>query len=87
MKSLLAIVFAAACAAPPAYVNVAHVRDNIGDVIAHDGANHRSIVSMGHTTNDAATVFTKNDEGARHEESWVHGANGWSMASTKDAMR
>ena len=22
----------------------------------------------------------KNDDGARHEESWVHGANGWSMA-------
>jgi hypothetical protein len=87
MKSLLAIVLTAACAAPPAYVNVAHVRDNIGDVIAHDSSNHRTIVSMGHTTNDAATVFTKSDDGTRHEESWVHGTNGWTQAAPNGAMR
>jgi hypothetical protein len=41
---------------------------------------------MGHTTNDAATVFTQSGE-ARHEENWVHGASGWTLANTKDSMR
>ncbi len=85
MKFLLAIVLAA-CAAPQTHVNVAHVRDDIGDVIAHDNSNPRSILSMGHTTNDAAIVFTKGSD-ARHEESWVHSARGWTLANTKDAMR
>jgi|HubBroStandDraft_6_1064221.scaffolds.fasta_scaffold192498_3 hypothetical protein len=85
MKFLLAIVLAA-CAAPQTHVNVAHVRDDIGDVIAHDNSNPRSIVSMGHTTNDAATVFTQNGA-SRHEESWVHSATGWTLANTKDSMR
>ncbi|HEY1815057.1 MAG TPA: hypothetical protein VGG74_22070 [Kofleriaceae bacterium] len=87
MKFLLAIVLTAACAAPPAYVNVAHVRDNIGDVISHDSSNRRTITSMGHTTNATATVFTRSDAGSRHEESWVHNSNGWTLANTKDAMR
>lgn len=83
MKFLFAIVLAAACAAPQTHVNVARVRDDIGDVIAHDSSNPRSIVSMGHTTSDAATVYTKNGS-ARHVENWVHNASGWSMADTKD---
>jgi hypothetical protein len=87
MKFLLAIVLAAACAAPQTnHVNVANVRDDISDVIAHDNNNPRTIVSMGHTTNDAATVYTKTGD-THHEESWVHQANGWTLATTKDAMR
>lgn len=85
MKFLLAIVLAS-CAAPQTHVNVAHVRDDINDVIAHDNSNPRSIVSMGHTTNDSATVFTQSGA-SRHEESWVHSASGWTLANTKDAMR
>jgi len=79
MKFLLAIVLMAACAAPQTHVNVAKVRDDIGDVIAHDSANPRSIVSMGHTTDDSATVYTQSGS-TRHTESWVHNANGWTMA-------
>jgi hypothetical protein len=85
MKFLLAIVLAG-CAAPQTHVNVAHVRDDIGDVIAHDNSNPRSIVSMGHTTVEAAIVYTQSGA-SRHEESWVHGASGWTLANTKDAMR
>ena len=85
MKFLLAIVLAA-CAAPQTHVNVAHVRDDISGVIASDSANPRTIVSMGHTTNNAAIVFTQSGA-SRHEESWVHGARGWTLANTKGAMR
>ena len=43
---------------------------------------------MGHTTNDSATVYTQTRDGNRHEESWVHSANGWSLANGgNNAMR
>jgi hypothetical protein len=89
MKFLLAIVLAAACAAPQTnHVNVAIVRDDIKDVIAHDSSNPRTIISMGHTTNDAATVYTQGTDGNRHEESWVHSAQGWALANGgNNAMR
>jgi hypothetical protein len=86
MRFLLAIVLMAACAAPQTnHVNVAQVRDDIKDVIAHDTTNPRTIVSMGHTTADSATVYTLGG-GARHEENWVHGPNGWTLANSKNAM-
>ena len=90
MKFLLAIALAAAgCAAPQTnHVNVAVVHDDIKDAIAHDSSNPRTIISMGHTTNDAATVYTKSADGTRHEENWVHGAQGWTLAgSNNNAMR
>jgi hypothetical protein len=89
MKFLLAIALAAGCAAPQTnHVNVAVVRDDIKDVIAHDQSNPRTIVSMGHTTNDAATVYTKSADGNQREESWVHGAQGWTLANENgNAMR
>jgi hypothetical protein len=89
MKFLLAIVLAAACAAPQTnHVNVAIVRDDIKDVIAHDQSNPRTIVSMGHTTNDAATVYTKSPDGNQREENWVHNSQGWTLANGgNNAMR
>ena len=89
MKFLLALALAAGCAAPQTnHVNVAIVRDDIKAQIAHDDANPRTIISMGHTTNDSATVYTQTRDGNRHEESWVHSANGWSLANGgNNAMR
>ncbi len=89
MKFLLAIALAAGCAAPQTnHVNVAmRCRDDIKDVIAHDSSNPRTIVSMGHTTNDAATVYTKSADGNQRQESWVHSAQGWTLAGGNNAMR
>ncbi len=87
MKFLLAIALVAGCAAPQTnHVNVAVVRDDIKDVIAHDSSNPRTIVSIGHTTNDSATVYTKGADG-NHEENWVHNAQGWTLAGSNNAMR
>ncbi|HEY1548053.1 MAG TPA: hypothetical protein VGG28_09535 [Kofleriaceae bacterium] len=89
MKFLLAIALAAGCAAPQTnHVNVAVVRDGISDVIQHDSSNPRTIVSMGHTTNNTATVYTKSADGNQREESWVHSAQGWTLATGgNNAMR
>lgn len=88
MKSLLlGIVLAAGCAAPQThYTNVAHVRQDIKASIAQDNAHPRQIVSMGHTTNDSAIVYTQASKGAPTvEESWVHDGSGWKMKTDQAA--
>jgi hypothetical protein len=87
MKSLLlGIVLAVGCAAPQThYTNVAHVRQDIKASIAQDNAHPRTIVSMGHTTNDSAVIFTQAAKDAPTvEESWVHDGSGWKMKSGTD---
>jgi len=87
MKSLLlGIVLAVGCAAPQThYTNVAHVRQDIKASIAQDGSHPRDIVSMGHTTNDSAVIFTQTAKGAPTvEESWVREGSGWKMKSGAD---
>jgi hypothetical protein len=84
MKSLLlGIVFAVGCAAPQThYTNVAHVRQDIKATIAQDNSHPRDIVSMGHTTNDSAVIFTQTAKDApKVEESWVRDGSGWKMKS------
>jgi hypothetical protein len=86
MKSLLVgLVFLAACAGSQThYTNVAAVRSDIRETIAHDGS-PRQIVSMGHTTDDAAVVYTQTSKDApRIEEHWVHDTSGWKLQDSKD---
>ncbi|MEO8843817.1 MAG: hypothetical protein ABI591_06840 [Kofleriaceae bacterium] len=82
---LLGLVFSTACAgSQPTYVNVASVRHDISDTIAHDPA-QRKIVSMGHTTNESAVVFTQaSTDAPKREETWVKDGGGWKMKEAKD---
>ncbi|MEP6859313.1 MAG: hypothetical protein ABJE66_01750 [Deltaproteobacteria bacterium] len=87
MKSLLlGIVFAVGCAGPQThYTNVAHVRQDIKATIAQDNGHPRDIVSMGHTTNDSAVIFTQTAKDAPTvQESWVRGGSGWKMKDGTD---
>ena len=88
MKSLLlGIILAAGCAAPQThYTNVAHVRQDIKASIASDASHPRQIVSMGHTTDDSAIVFTQaTKDGPTVEESWVRDSSGWKMKTDQAA--
>jgi len=82
MKSLLlGLIFLGACAGSrPHYTNVAAVRQDIKATIETDNAHPRSIVSMGHTTNDSAVIYTKAATGGPTvEESWVREGGAWTM--------
>lgn len=83
---LLGLVLSAACAgSQPKYVNVAAVRHDISDSIAQDSVAKRKIVSMGHTTNDSAVVFTQTSNDApKREETWAKDGGGWKMKEAKD---
>lgn len=86
----LALLFVGACAgSQPHYTNVAAVRHEISDQIDHDAssgsATKRSIVSMGHTTNDEAVIFTQTaKDSPKREETWVHDGDQWKMKESKD---
>lgn len=86
MRTLFAFVFilSTACAATgPRPVNVASVRGQIAASI-REGANDRTILSMGKVTNDHAVVYTTLAGGARQEETWVHAGRAWKLEkSTK----
>lgn len=90
MRTLLfsLVLAATACASnsagPGGKVNVYYVRQDIKSAIeASPGeAGPRSIVSMGAVTNDRAVVYTDAKDG-RREETWVRGANGWTMTEGK----
>ena len=80
---LLGLVFTVACAANQKFVNVAAVRTDINQTIA-GSSNHRTIVSMGHTTETSAVVYTQaGKDSPRSEETWEKGAGGWSLKDTK----
>jgi hypothetical protein len=87
---LLGLLFTIGCATTnPKFVNVAAVRNNINDTISHDAAGgqttSRYIVSMGHTTNDLAVVYTQTSKTSpRREETWVKGSAGWQLKEAKD---
>lgn len=74
------MIFLVACAGEQKhYTNVAHVRQDIRASIAQSGPT-REIVSMGHTTDDSAVVFTQTAKGAPTvQETWVRDAAGWKM--------
>jgi hypothetical protein len=87
MKSLLlGLIFLGACAgSQPHYTNVAAVRQDIKATIATDNAHPRSIISMGHTTNDSAVIYTQAAKGAPTvEESWVRDGGAWKMKDSHD---
>jgi hypothetical protein len=86
MKSLLlGLIFLGACAgSQPKYVNVSAVRHDINDTIVHDGSSPRAIVSMGHTTNDSAVVYTQAGTAPKREETWVRDGGAWKMKEAKD---
>ncbi|HEY4238294.1 MAG TPA: hypothetical protein VGM88_00685 [Kofleriaceae bacterium] len=66
------------------HANVAVVRHQIQDAISAEHS-PRAIVSMGHVTPDAATVYTTAAPGApSRAESWVRGANGWKLDHIAD---
>ena len=87
---LIGLVIAMGCtSANPKFVNVAAVRTSINDTIKTDATGghttSRYIVSMGHTTNDEAVVYTQTSKASpRREETWIHNATGWSMKDAKD---
>jgi hypothetical protein len=82
---LLGLLFTVACATSGKYVNVAAVRDDINDTIKRDPSSPRTIVSMGHTTEQSAVVYTQASKSApRREESWVKDAGGWKLKDAKD---
>ena len=90
MKALLlGIFFAGACAgSQPHYVNVAAVRHDINTTIDQDPAQKRAIVSMGHTTNDSAVIYTQVSDGApKREETWVRDNGAWKMKEAKDLAK
>ena len=73
----------------PKFVNVAAVRTDINHTISQDAdsghTTSRYIVSMGHTTNDSAVVYTQTSKTSpRREETWVHDPSGWKMKEAKD---
>jgi len=81
---LLGLVFTVACAANQKFVNVAAVRTDINQTIAKDGSSHRYIVSMGHTTDASAVVYTQTaKDSPRSEETWEKGAGGWTLKDSK----
>jgi hypothetical protein len=87
MKSLfLGMIFLVACAGEQRhYTNVAHVRQDIRASIAQSGPT-RDIVSMGHTTDDSAVVYTQTGKGAPTvEEAWVKDGAGWKMKGATDS--
>ncbi len=87
MKYLvMALVLAAGCAAQqPHFVNVAAVRNDINTTIK-DEHGARYVVSMGHTTNESAVVYTQTDKSAPLvEESWSHRAGAWKLTDVKGA--
>ncbi|MFT3694976.1 MAG: hypothetical protein QM831_17635 [Kofleriaceae bacterium] len=90
MKFLAALLFVGACAgSQPHYTNVAAVRHEISDQIDHDASSgsstKRSIVSMGHTTNDSAVIFTQTaKDSPKREETWVNAGGQWKMKESKD---
>jgi hypothetical protein len=86
MRALLfGLLFTVACATNGKYVNVAAVRNDINDTIKRDASSPRYIVSMGHTTEVSAVVYTQASKTApRKEESWVKDAAGWKLKDSKD---
>jgi len=83
------LVIASACASTSTNrpVNVAVIRHEIVDAIAKQsaaGQPPRSIVSMGHVSADSAVVYTQTELPQKHEETWVHSADGWKLQDTKD---
>lgn len=84
---LLGIIFAGACAgSQPHYVNVAAVRHDISETIAKD-PQKRTIVSMGHTTNDSAVIYTQSADAPKREETWVRDNGEWKMKEAKDLAK
>ncbi|HEY0254950.1 MAG TPA: hypothetical protein VGC41_25665 [Kofleriaceae bacterium] len=89
MKFLAALLFVGACAGSQThFTNVASVRHDISDQISKDASTgsstQRSIVSMGHTTNDTAVIFTQTAKDApRREETWTHSSGQWKMTESK----
>ena len=86
---LIGMLFSLGCAANTAYVNVAAVRTSINETISRDATSghttSRYIVSMGHTTNESAVVYTQTSKtSSRREETWVHDPSGWKMKDAKD---
>ena len=87
---LIGLLFTAGCATTSTkFVNVASVRTNINETITHDAdggkTTSRYIVSMGHTTNDVAVVYTQTSKSSpRREETWVRDSLGWKMKEAKD---
>jgi len=90
MRALLfGLLFFLGCAANTHFVNVASVRNDINSTITRDAESghttSRFIVSMGHTTNDSAVVYTQASKTSpRREETWVRDASGWKMKDAKD---
>ena len=90
MRALLfGLLFTLGCATSARFVNVAAVRNSINDTISHDASSGhttaRYIVSMGHTTNDSAVVYTQTSKtSVRREETWVHDPSGWKLTEAKD---
>lgn len=64
-------------------INVHAVRMEIkGQIEASPGdAGPRQIVSMGKVRADSAVVYTERPGQPRREETWVRGANGWTLSS------
>jgi hypothetical protein len=86
MRALLfGLLFTIACATNGKYVNVAAVRSDINDTIKRDASSPRTIVSMGHTTEQSAVVYTQTSKSApRREEDWVKDGSGWKLKEAKD---
>lgn len=87
MKYLvITLVLAAGCAGQqPHFVNVAAVRNDINATIK-DGSSTRYVVSMGHTTNESAVVYTQSDKSAPLvEENWSRAQGAWKMTEVKAA--
>ena len=87
MKYLvMALVLAAGCAGQQThFVNVAAVRNDINATIK-DESGSRYVVSMGHTTNENAVVYTQTDKsGPLVEETWIHAQGAWKMTEVKGA--
>ncbi len=85
MKYLVMLALAAGCAGPQShFVNVAAVRNDINTTIKHENS-PRYVVSMGHTTNDNAVVYTQTDKSAPVvEETWTHEQGTWKLKDSKD---
>ena len=83
--SILCLSTACAHSSGPHYVNVAAIRHQIDDAITVDPVPRRSIVSMGHVTDDVAVVYTQGSSAEpRREETWVRVGKSWRREATKD---
>ena len=83
--ALATLTFAGCLSSAHPAATRAETRFEIARAIAAEGGQPRSIVEVKETGDDSALVVTqpRGGDGARQQERWVHGADGWKLAGVE----